>query len=224
MGKTALIVGVTGLIGKELLQNLLNSSHYKQVIAIARRNLNTNHPKLKEVITDLEHLHQFKSYFQVDDVFCCLGTTIKNAKTKEVMKRIDVDYPILVAKLSKEMGASHFLVVSSMGANKKSSIFYSKIKGILEDELQNIGYSSLSIFRPSLLLGKRDEFRIGESVGGTLLPVLSFLYIGPLRKYKPIEGKTVALGMYNAALTAHKGTSVYLSNQIEELAKRPSSH
>lgn len=219
MGKTALIVGATGLIGKELLSYLLNANEYERVVAIVRRPLTVKHPKLQERVLNFEELNEHKEVFDhVDDVFCCLGTTIKKAKSQEVMKRIDVDYPILVGKIAKECGANKYLVVSSLGANPNSTVWYSKMKGILEEELKKLNYVSLHIFRPSLLLGQRSEVRLGESIASVLLPALSFLLVGSLRKYRAIQGKQVALGMYTAAQSNKTGTIIYLSDKISELA------
>lgn len=218
-GKTALIAGASGLIGGELLHFLLDGDQYDKVIAIVRRPLGINHPKLEEIIVDFENLFNYRNYFKVDDVFCCLGTTIKKAKTKETMLRVDVDYPLILARLAKEMGAKQFLVISSIGANRNSFIWYTRMKGLLEEQLKEVGFSSLHILRPSLLLGKRAEFRLIESVGVFLSSKLSFAFIGPLKKYKAISEKSVAFAMYKIAQSNKKGVNIYLSNEIEKIAQ-----
>lgn len=220
MGKTALVAGASGLVGNELLQLLLNGKEYEQVVAIVRRPLHMTHPKLDERMIDFGKIEKLEGLTKVNDVFCCLGTTIKKAKTKEAMKIIDVDYPIALAKLGKKWNAEQYLVISSMGADPRSSVFYSRMKGELEEELKTMGYPTLQIFRPSLLLGERKEFRLGEGIASKMMPALSRLMKGPLTKYRAIEAKTVARGMYAAAQIKPSGVRVYLSDEIEQLAEK----
>ncbi|WP_338075675.1 oxidoreductase [Chengkuizengella sediminis] len=214
MQKTALIAGASGLVGSELLTYLIEGNEYNRVTAIVRNSLNIKHPKLKQVIVDFEQLSKDEEVFKVDDVFCCMGTTIKKAKTQEKMTRIDVEYPLEIARLAKKMGARQFLVVSAMQANSNSSTFYSRIKGRLEKELQKIGFETLHIFRPSLLVGDRKEFRFGEKSAEILFKALFFIFIGPLKKYKAIHAKTVALGMFNASQSRKSGVLIHLSDEI----------
>ncbi|MBS8266711.1 oxidoreductase [Mesobacillus boroniphilus] len=216
-GKTALIAGATGLIGKELLQFLLNSNEYDKVIAIVRRPVELDHTKLDERVVDFEQLEQSKEIFAVDDVFCCLGTTIKKAKTKEAMWKIDVDYPVEIARLASSQGARKFLLVSSMNADSNSPIFYSKMKGKLEEEIKQIPFETTAIFRPSLLLGNREEFRLGERAAAAIFTKVPFLFAGPLKKFKAIEGRTVASAMYRVAQKNIQGVTVYPSEQIHEI-------
>lgn len=216
-GKTALIAGSTGLVGNELLQYLLDGKEYDKVIAIVRRPLEKNHPKLDEKVVDFDKLEEYKQSFAADDVFCCLGTTIKKAKTKEAMWKIDVDYPVAIAKLASSQGAKKFLLVSSMNADPNSPIFYSKMKGKLEEAIKQISYESTSIFRPSLLLGNRQEYRLGERAAAAIFTKVPFLFAGPLKKYKAIEGKTVASAMYKAAQGNKPGVTIYPSEQIQEI-------
>lgn len=216
-GKSALIAGSTGLIGSELLQNLLDGKDYDKVVAIVRRPLEIKHPKLEEKIVDFDKLGEYNDNFAVDDVFCCLGTTIKKAKTKEAMWKIDVEYPVAIAKLASSKGAKKFLLVSSMNADPNSPIFYSKMKGKLEEEIKQIPFESAAIFRPSLLLGERQEFRLGERAAAAILTKVPFLFAGPFKKYKAIEGKTVASAMYKAAQQNNAGITIFPSEQIQEL-------
>ncbi|MCM3124678.1 NAD-dependent epimerase/dehydratase family protein [Mesobacillus sp. AQ2] len=216
-GKTALIAGATGLIGKELLQFLLNGNEYDKVIAIVRRPVGIDHPKLDERIVDFNQLEQRKQLFTADDVFCCLGTTIKKAKTKEAMWKIDVEYPVSIATLASSEGAKKFLLVSSMNADPESAIFYPRMKGKLEEEIKQIPFETTAIFRPSLLLGEREEFRFGERTAAAIFSKLPFLFTGPLRKYKAIEGRTVASAMYRVAQKNDKGLTVYPSELIQEI-------
>jgi uncharacterized protein YbjT (DUF2867 family) len=218
-GKTALIAGATGLIGNELLNFLLNANEYEKVVAIVRRPLSEKHPKLEEKIVDFDKLEDYIDVFSVDDVFVCLGTTIKKAKTKEAMWKIDVDYPISIARLASSQGARKFLLVSSMNADPDSPIFYSKMKGKLEEEIKQFTFETTTIFRPSLLLGNRDEFRFGERLSAAIFTVVPFLFAGPLKKYKAIEGKTVAKAMYRVAQENKNGVTIYPSEQIAEIGR-----
>lgn len=217
-GKSAILVGASGLVGGELLSLLLNGEEYSKVIVLGRRSLNLKHPKLDEIIVDFERLDQYKESIRVDEVFCCLGTTIKKAKSKEAFKKVDVDYVLGIARIAKEMKVEKFLIVSSMGANQQSAIFYSKMKGLVEESLKEIGFNYLHIFRPSLLLGQRQEVRSGETAAAFLSKGLSFLLVGRLRKYKPIQAKVVAKGMYNAAQSTNGGYHTYMSDEISDIA------
>ena len=216
-GKTALIAGATGLVGNELLQFLLKEKEYEKVVALVRRPLAKKNPKLDEIIVDFDKLEDYRESFAVDDVFCCLGTTIKKAKTKEAMWKIDVDYPVAIAKLASSQGTRKFMLVSSMNADPNSSIFYSKMKGKLEEAIKQIPFESTSIFRPSLLLGNRQEFRLGERAAAAILTKVPFLFAGPLKKYRAIEGKTVASAMYKAAQENKPGITIYPSEQIQKI-------
>ncbi|WP_055106964.1 oxidoreductase [Paenibacillus ihumii] len=218
MGKRALIVGGSGLVGCKLLDMLLEGRHYDAVTAVVRAPLHLKHPKLTELIVNFDQLEQYEQQFSADDVFCCLGTTIKQAKTQQAMYRIDVEYPLTIARLALQQGARHFLFISAMGANPASRIFYSRIKGIAEGGLRQMPYNSLSILRPSLLLGDRREFRLAERWAGAFFRALPFLFAGPLKKYRAIEAETVARAMYLMAIDNPQGTTVYSSWQIEQYA------
>jgi len=215
--KTALVVGATGLVGKELLQILLDATEYGRLIAIVRRPIDIDYPKLKVAICNFDKLEELdKECYNVDDVFCCLGTTIKKAKTQEAMHKIDVEYPTLIAKLAKENGAKHFLLVSSMNADSSSRIFYPRIKGQLEDDIKNIPYERISIFRPSILLGDRNENRFGEKLAIKIYRLIEFVARKPIPKLG-IEVKTVAYGMYKAAQTdCLDRVVIYNSGKIAE--------
>ena len=217
--KTALLVGATGLIGNELVQILLQSENYKEVIVVGRRTLHLNHPKLTEVLVDFEKLVDYTDRLAADDVFCCLGTTIKKAKSKEAMYTVDVTYPIKIANLAHLSGAKQFLVISAMNANLNSVFSYSKMKGELEQKLAVIPYASTAILRPSLLLGERSEFRLGERVGAVVCNTIPFIFKGPLKKYAAIEGRDVALAMYHIAQLNKQGLTIYQSEQLHAFSK-----
>ncbi|WP_174733613.1 NAD(P)H-binding protein [Mesobacillus harenae] len=219
-GKSALIAGSTGLVGNELLHFLLEGEEYEKVIAIVRKPLELKHPKLQEVVADYDHLEDYHAHFTADDVFCCLGTTIKKAKTKEAMHKVDVEYPLEIARLAIAKGAKHYLLVSSMNANPEATFWYPKMKGELEQELRKIPFETISIVRPSLLLGNRNEFRMGERTAEVLFKFLSPVFKGPLKQFRAITGRNVALAMYKIAQTNPSGTTIYPSVKLEEIAQK----
>lgn len=151
-------------------------------------------------------------------MFICLGTTIKKAKTKEAFRKVDYEYVVEAGKLANAAKVENVLVISAMGADSKSKFFYSRVKGEMEETLKQLELNSLHIFRPSLLLGERNELRIGEKVSGKLISIFKFLLIGPLRPYRAIHAKKVATAMSVAAQSLSTGTNVYHSNEIEKLA------
>lgn len=205
--RTALVLGGTGLIGGHCLRLLLDSGLYTQVIALSRRKVLIAHSRLHQVVVpDFEKLAASLADIQADDVFCCLGTTIKRAGSEENFRRVDLDYPLELARLMKEKGAQHFLVVTAMGADPHSVFFYSRIKGELERRLTELNFRYLSIFRPSLLLGDREEFRFLEYLGGRVLGLLSPFMRGRLESLKPIEASTVARAMLEEAKTVAEGS------------------
>jgi uncharacterized protein YbjT (DUF2867 family) len=220
MGKKVLIAGATGLIGKELLELLLADPSYEQVIALVRKPLSLQHKKLVQQLTDFDHLEEKSEHFQnAAAVFCTLGTTIKAAKTQEAFRRVDYEYPVKLAQLAMQNGAEQFLIVTAMGANRDSGIFYNRVKGQVEEEIRRIGLPALHIFRPSLLLGERTESRLGERIGSILARALSSLMVGSLHKYRPIHAETVARAMVHTALGDVKGQHVYTSEEIANRGK-----
>jgi uncharacterized protein YbjT (DUF2867 family) len=213
--RKALIVGATGLIGGYCLQTLLDDPNYSEVIALARTPLLKTHRKLKTVVTKFDNLEHELSNIHADDVYCCLGTTIKKAGSQEAFKKIDFALVVKVAELMRKQGAEQFLIVSSLGADKDSKVFYSRVKGEMESALQELGYPCLRIIRPSLLLGTRKEFRLGEKIAAILTPVLKPLLFSSLKKYRPVEAEKVARFMVKVA---HEepilGVHVYESDML----------
>ncbi len=211
------MLGATGLVGKELVQILSENGYYQKVHLLVRRPIEVESEICEVHIVDFNELHKYHELFQVTDVFCCLGTTIKVAKTKEAFRKVDYEYPIEAAKLAKENGAEKYLIVSSMGADTKSLFFYSRVKGEVEETLSNLNIPSLHIFRPSLLLGKRDEFRLGENLAERASRVLNKIMIGPLRPYRGIQARKVAAAMVFVAQSNKKGKHIYLSHEIDSI-------
>jgi uncharacterized protein YbjT (DUF2867 family) len=188
--KTAIVLGATGLIGKKVTEHLLKNDNYSTVIILVRKPLNINHPKLKQHIFNYDAIDN--TLLKGDDLFCCLGTTIKTAGSKEAFRKVDLDYVVNVAKASKVNGINHFAVISAMGANKNSTVFYNQIKGEMEESIKAVGFNSTYIIRPSLLLGDRKEFRFGELIGKFFMITLSFLIP---KKFRAIYDVQVALAM-----------------------------
>jgi uncharacterized protein YbjT (DUF2867 family) len=211
--KKALVIGATGLIGKQLVELLLNSDRYNEVRVLVRKLLHIPHPKLVEVRYNFAQ----PDATQVigDDVFCCLGTTMKQAGSKEAFYAVDYEYPVQTARFARQNGATQYLIVSSMGADPKSAFFYNRVKGEVEESLRLVGFGSLHIFRPSLLLGDRGERRIGEQIGESLMRVFKPIMIGPLRKYQAIDSATVANAMLAFAGKEQSGVFVHESDELQ---------
>ncbi|OGX83815.1 NAD-dependent epimerase/dehydratase family protein [Hymenobacter glacialis] len=214
MRKTALLVGATGLIGSHLLPLLLESERYAKVIVVGRKAVPTVHPKLTQVVTEFDKLEDVSLQLIADDVFCCLGTTMKQAGSKEAFYRVDYLFVVKVAALTAGNFASQFMVVSSLGADAESAVYYSKVKGEMEAAVRDLPFRAVHIFRPSLLLGDRPQPRLGERIGAAVLGVLKPLMRGPLEKYRPVMGGTVAAAMLRAAEDDGGGVCIHLSDEI----------
>lgn len=219
MGATAIVAGATGLIGRELVNELLNHPDYERVYVLVRQSFPLSHNKLTVISINFDALDIPQPLFVDADVFCTLGTTMKKAGSKESFRKVDLDYPLALARLAQSAGARQFLIVTAMGASEQSSIFYNRVKGEVERRLQSAGWPMLHIFRPSLLLGERQEFRFGERAAAVLMKPLGFVWIGPLRKYKPIAGRSVAAAMVRAAEQRAEGAHIYESAEIADMAK-----
>lgn len=216
--RTALLLGATGLVGGHCLDLLLNDSAYDKVFVLGRRPVSREHAKLEQHVVDFERLADFASLMRADDLFSCLGTTIKKAGSKENFRRVDFTYQYETARLASEQGAKQLLLVSALGADPRSSIFYNRVKGELEEAVSKLAYDAVNIFRPSLLLGERAEFRLGESVAELPMRYVSFLMVGPLAKYRPVHARAVASAMLKIAKEQRTGTSVFESDRIRRMA------
>ena len=191
--KTVIVLGATGLIGQNLILKLAQQSHIKKVIAVTRRAVKYNHPKIENQVVDFSLLEQYSQTFAGDILFSCLGTTKKQAGSTAAQRIIDVDYQLTAAQLAANNGVSEYFLVSSSGANATSKNAYLQMKGELENKIMALGFERICIFQPSLLLGERNHFRIGEKLGSWILPTLCKLPI--LQRYKPIYGTQVATKM-----------------------------
>ncbi|QCR31312.1 oxidoreductase [Lysinibacillus sp. SGAir0095] len=215
--RSAIVVGGTGLVGLNLVKLLCDSEEYVSITVIARSKLTFNHPKLTVIIRSFNELEE-KDIGFAHEIFCCLGTTIKKAGSREEFEKVDVEYPLQVASLAKKCGIMHFIIISAMGANEKSSVYYNRVKGKLEKELVALELPQVSIVRPSLLVGERNEFRFGEKMGEWVLKVLNPLLIGPMKKYRSIEATQLALAMKVIAFFGKKSpVTIYNSAQLADL-------
>jgi uncharacterized protein YbjT (DUF2867 family) len=210
--KTALVAGSTGLIGSQLLQLLLTDTYYDVVKAISRKPLEISHPRLENIVLDFDRLTEYRDKLKADDVFCCLGTTIKKVKTKEKFRKVDFDYPVELAKLTRTNGTEQYLLVSALGADKNSKIFYNQVKGDVEEAIGKIGFTTFHIFRPSLLMGDRSESRSGEEAGKVFFKYLGFLVP---RKYKGIDSVKVAKAMQQLAAKPQQGIYIHESEDLQ---------
>ncbi len=213
--KTALIAGSTGLVGHHLLGLLIQSPQYDRIISIGRRPARITDKKLDALILDLGRLEDHAAGLKADHVFCCLGTTMKQAGSKEAFYQVDFTFPMSLARVALANGSHSFSLISSIGADEKSMFYYSRIKGEIEHAVSGIGLEQVNIFRPSLLLGKRDKVRFGEHVGAALSKLLNPLLP---EKYRPIPAEDVARSILFASSLEKPGVNIYESDVIRQQA------
>lgn len=216
---TASVVGSTGLIGGYLLEELLNDSYFDTVRILIRRPIDTTHTKLEKKIVDFNDSDSvLVALSNSNVVFCAIGSTMKKVKgDKDAYRKIDFDIPVKVARLCKMTGCEKFILVSSAGANAKSSNFYQRLKGETDEAVKDAGPKTVHIMRPSLLLGERKEFRFGENIGKAVMTSLSFLIPA---KYKATQAKDVAKVMVALAKKKGEGFFIHDNEEIRELAKK----
>ena len=217
--KSALIIGSTGLIGSELVNLLLDSNDYTKVITFVKRDSGIKHPKLTQYVIDFDKPETYKDLVVGDDFFCTIGTTIKKAGSQNAFRKVDFEYPKQFAAFALDNKVKQFLIISSLNANAMSGNFYLKTKGEIQDFLKNCAFESVAVLQPSLLLGNRTEFRLGEKVGAFFMKAFSFVFQGNLKKYKPIEGKTVAKALLKIAQKNVKGFKIYESDVMQEIGQ-----
>ena len=221
--KTALIVGATGLTGGYCLRNLLMDDRYERVTALTRNPIPLKNPKLDVRQVDFDQLSNEADLFAANDVFCCLGTTIAKAGSRAAFRKVDYSYPLAIAEKALAAGAHSFSLISSVGANPNSRIFYSRVKGEIESAISQLGYNLVLIYRPSLLTGARSEVRFGEKIGEFLMGLFNPVLIGSLKKYRSISAETVALAMANQVYVESAGSHIFESDKIVKLAQRTNS-
>lgn len=220
--KTATIIGATGLIGSHLLSLLQQDNYYYTTRVLVRRPLEINHPKTEVKLINFEDEESFKlGIYGSDVVFVAVGTTQqKVGGDKEAYRKVDHDIPVKAARYCAETGCPQLLVVSSVGADPKASNFYLQLKGEMEEDIKAQNLPSVSIFRPSLLIGNREEKRVGEKVAQVIMPFLALGMFGPLSKYKPVHAADVAKAMLLTAKKETPGISVLEYHAIKELARQ----
>jgi uncharacterized protein YbjT (DUF2867 family) len=213
MSKTAIVIGATGLVGAELVRQLLESPHYERVVTLVRRALPLEHPKLHQEIFDFDHPDAAK--VQGDDLFCAMGTTLAKAGSKEAQYKIDCTYPYEVGNIARANGVQRYLLVSSIGADARSGNFYLRTKGDLEEKIAGLGFEAFVSARPSFLLGDRQEFRLGEKIGIVLAQV--FRPLIP-KKYRGIQAAQVAAALIALANRNMKGIHYVESDALQDFA------
>jgi len=220
MSRTAIILGASGLIGGELLTQLVADDYFDNIISLGRRTLDISHAKLHQYIVDFEKPKSFEQYFAgAEYVFCAIGTTQKNVGGDEkAYKKVDYDIPVNAAIAAAQFSVYGFIMVSAIGANADSNNFYLKLKGVTEEAISKQGIPLVGIMRPSLLLGDRKEKRFGEGFAQAVAPIFSPLLFGGAKKYKPIQANEVAAAMLAIAKNGVKGIKIYEFKEMKALA------
>ena len=211
MKLTANVIGATGLVGRYLVQQLLENANFEKVRIFVRRDAGIEHPKLEQQIVDFSDERSWGKHLIGDVLFSALGTTLKQAGGKDKQYEIDFTFNLNFAKKAKENGIENYVLVSSVGANATSSLFYTRMKGELDEAVQQIGFKNLAILRPTSLVGERKERRIAEEMS---IPVVNFVTKFIFKKYKPIHGKTVAQAMINVVLHPNPEKTIWEADEV----------
>jgi uncharacterized protein YbjT (DUF2867 family) len=215
---TAVMIGATGLVGSQLLAQLLDDDRFVSVISFGRKKSGKSHAKLEEQVVDFSAPETWASLVKGDVAFSSLGTTIGQAGSKAAQRKVDYDYQLEFAKTAAKNGVKTYALVSSAGASPNSISFYSRIKGELDRDVQGLGFERVRIFRPSLLGGAREKSRAGEKIGSVLLGAVNA--IGIAKKYREIHGDVVAKAMINAGLDPENGTKLFTLDEVFVEAER----
>jgi len=218
MLKKAIIVGASGLIGGELLNTLLQSSEYKEVVILLRKELPLRHPKLVQLIIDFDDLEKWSPAINGHAVFCCLGTTKAKTPNTDQYRKIDHDYPVQLAQIASGNHVKQYHLVSSIGADVNSSVFYTRTKGETERDIENIAMPALHIYQPSFLEGRKKGARAFEGVIVTIMKLMNPLLIAGLKKYRSIPAATVARAMFKQSLKNDVGIFIHTTEKIKQLA------
>jgi uncharacterized protein YbjT (DUF2867 family) len=217
--RSALVVGASGLVGSHVLRLLLEDPAYAHVTVLARRELPLAHKKLEQRVVTFDHLAQVADFPRVHDVFCCLGTTMKQAGSPDAFRRVDYTYVVELARVAVRHRASQFLAVTAVGADPASRILYSRVKGETEEAVRRLQFEGIQIFRPSLVVGARAQGRPAERVARLLGLLVAWAFVGPLSRYRPIKAEALARAMVQVARDAPRGAHVYQSDHIRRLAR-----
>jgi len=218
-GKTAIVFGATGLVGNLLLEELESCNAYSMIRIFVRQPTGISIPGMEEIMTDFSDPKNLSGQVRGDDLFICLGTTIRKAGSVANMEKIDRDLPVSVARMALENGARRIAVVSSIGANSLSRNYYLRIKGEMEEGIKKLGFATTVIVRPSMLLGDRKELRAGEMAGKVFMKAVQPLLTGKMKKYRAIHGRDVAKGMI-ALIQGEPGTRIIESDELQKIAMR----
>lgn len=214
------LIGATGLVGNLLLEKLSQNPNVKVIKAVTRKPLEHVPAKTENLVINFDRMSEYASELKADIYICCLGTTIKVAGSQEAFKRVDYDYVIQFAKIAEQNHATKFQVISAMGADAKSGVFYNRTKGEMEEKLKTLKIPQVEIFQPSLILGERKEKRAAEDIAQSLAPVMNFLMRGPLEKYRPIKATDIATAMMKRSTQSISGAKTYRSNEIQTIASQ----
>nr|WP_145402092.1 NAD(P)H-binding protein [Paenibacillus xylanexedens] len=219
---TAVVAGASGLVGQQLVQMLLDHPAYSRVIVLVRRNLEISHPKLKQQVVSFDRFEEELGGVMLKgaDVFCTLGTTIKQAGSQEAFRKVDYEYPLILGREAKRQGASQMILVTAMGSSDKSRLFYNRVKGELERDLIALNLKRLVFLRPSFMLGNRQEKRLGERFGIIAFQLLRPLLIGPFTQYRAVHSADVAKVMVHSAARKLPKLEIIESNDIAQKAKK----
>jgi uncharacterized protein YbjT (DUF2867 family) len=217
--KKAIVFGATGFIGSHLLRDLLDGADYAQVIAVVRKPLTLSHPKLTVLIGDFASLPALKPQLVADEIFIALGTTRKHTPDEAEYYKIDHDYPVLAAEIARANGARSVFLVTAVGANAKSGVFYIRTKGEVERDILALGFDHTHIFRPSMILGQRDEDRPRERLLIAAWGVLNPLLLGPADRYRGLTGEEIARAMANAARHQTEKVRIYHWKEMAALLR-----
>jgi uncharacterized protein YbjT (DUF2867 family) len=211
----AIVAGATGVVGRHCVQRLLADPDFSQVNVIARRHTGLRHPKLVEHIVDFDDLSGYSERhpeaFNADAAFCCLGTTMRVAGSRPAFERVDYHYVHQFAELAAKHKVPVFMMISAVGANPHSPVYYSRIKGKVEQAVRELSFRSVHIMRPSLLLGHREDSRPAEAIAQRIAPLISPFMVGPLARYKPVSADAVAAEMVSLSKRADSGAFVHHS-------------
>ncbi len=220
MAKRILLAGGSGAVGSRLLQKLIAHNEVGEIHLLNRRPQEIVHPKVIQHHIEFDHMDALDLELNFDQAYCCLGTTIKQAGSKGAFEKIDLHYVQCFALMAKRHQCTNFAAISSIGAKTKTNNFYLHTKGRMEETLTSMGWKSLWIFRPSLLVGHREEFRLAEHFGGFLIKLISPFMLGPAKKYRPIHMDTVANTMANIMSAQSNGVNVVESGEIALLSTK----
>lgn len=216
MERTALVFGATGLVGTALVNQLLHFPKYTSITLFVRKKIPTTDERINQIVMNFDNLAEVAPLISAHDVYCCLGTTMAKAGSKAAFRRVDYEYPLEIGKIAVKNGVENFTLISSIGATNSRFNFYLRTKYEVETELAKLNFKRFNVVRPSLLLGNRNESRMGEKIGVWMDKVLKPLYFGGMKKYAGIHAETVAKAMIRITLSDERG-KIYESDELQQI-------